>query len=210
MTRSAIDAFPKTAGSPETNEDAFLEDRELVSRFLEAREETAFRLLYRRHAPALFRFATRLAGGPDDGEDLLQETWIRAAGRLAEFRWESSLRTWLCGVAVHRWREIARSRARRSGEIPGGIAGADARSSTPVADSSLDLESAIETLPDGYREVLVLHDLHGYTHEEIARMLDVEAGTSKSQLSRARRAVRERLGSGTIGTQRDPGGRDER
>lgn len=171
------------------------DDRVLVARFLEDREEAAFRLLYRRHAPALFRFALRLAGNAEDGEDLLQETWIRAAGRLASFRWESSLRTWLCGIAVHRWREVFRSRARRSGPGPADFPPPAAR------ESALDLERAIESLPDGYREVLVLHDIHGYTHEEIARMLEVETGTSKSQLSRARRALRER-----IRTEAGPGG----
>jgi RNA polymerase sigma-70 factor (ECF subfamily) len=173
-----------------TARDPLDDDRVLAERFLATRDERAFRLLYRRHAPALFRFTTRLAGGREDGEDLLQETWLRAAGALSRFRWDSTLRTWLCGVAVHRWREIARSRAasRRSGPVPSSSATHSAENET-----ALDLERAIESLPEGYREVLVLHDLHGYTHEEIGAMLEIETGTSKSQLSRARRALRERF-----------------
>lgn len=209
MSRPAIEGSSKSSRSSyEGDEGGRTEDRALVSRFREAREETAFRVLYRRHAPALFRFATRLAGNREDGEDLLQETWIRAAARLGEFRWESSLPTWLCGIALNCWREIARSRARRAGGpsgYPPGVPLLPPPAPPEGAESSLDLERAIETLPDGYREVLVLHDLHGYTHEEIAEVLGVAAGTSKSQLSRARRALRERFR-----VESDPGGRDER
>jgi len=172
--------------------EAGADDRALVERFLARREEAAFRLLYRRHAPALFRFATRLAGNREDGEDLLQETWIRAAGRLGDFRGSSSLRTWLCGIAVYRWREILRGRARRKSSLH--VAWAASSPEAPASDTlGVDVERAIRELPDGYREVLVLHDLHGYTHEEIARMLEVDSGTSKSQLFRARRALREKL-----------------
>jgi RNA polymerase sigma-70 factor (ECF subfamily) len=178
----------------ETSDGASQEDRALVERFLSTREEHAFRLLYRRHAPALFRFATRLAGGREDGEDLLQETWIRAAGRLADFRWESALRTWLFGIAVNRWREVLRARSRRPGlALVSRLENEDGVPIAPDAAMAMDLDRAIASLPDGYREVLVLHDVHGYTHEEIARMLEIETGTSKSQLSRARRALRERF-----------------
>jgi len=188
-------AFPMEPVVAEATDGASQEDRALVERFLSTREEQAFRLLYRRHAPALFRFATRLAGGREDGEDLLQETWIRAAGRLADFRWDSTLRTWLCGIAVNRWREVRRARSRRPAlALVAPAAEADARTAeVPAPDAAMDLDRAIASLPDGYREVLVLHDVQGYTHEEIARMLEVETGTSKSQLSRARRALRERF-----------------
>lgn len=186
MEQAADRGVPREVGDSDRDH-----DRELVERFLSTGEESAFRRLYRRHAPALFRFATRLAGGREDGEDLLQETWIRAAAALPRFRWDSALRTWLCGIAVHRWREVARGRARRSAPIPSFPETASAPG--PPAEAALDLERAIESLPTGYREVLVLHDLHGYTHEEIAGMLGVETGTSKSQLFRARRALQERF-----------------
>jgi len=188
-------AFPMEPVVAEATDGASQEDRALVERFLSTREEQAFRLLYRRHASALFRFATRLAGGREDGEDLLQETWIRAAGRLADFRWDSTLRTWLCGIAVNHWREVRRARSRRPTlALVAPDAKADPRTAeVPAPDAAMDLDRAIASLPDGYREVLVLHDVQGYTHEEIARMLEVETGTSKSQLSRARRALRERF-----------------
>ena len=86
-------------------------DRDLVATFLERRDETAFRRLYAAHAPRLFLFLLRLAGGRrSEAEELLQETWIRAAGRLASFRWESKLGTWLFGIAWNVWREAARAR----------------------------------------------------------------------------------------------------
>jgi RNA polymerase sigma-70 factor (ECF subfamily) len=185
---------PQTVTDQATGADTrAADDRALVTRFLSGREEAAFRALYRRHAPVLYRFATRLAGGHAAGDDLHQEAWIRAAERLAQFRWESSLRTWLCGIAINCRRETRRARA-----IEGERSAAGEVEHVPQVpasdDSRLDLERAILALPDGYREVLVLHDLHGYTHEEIARRLEIEAGTSKSQLSRARQAIRRRLG----------------
>jgi len=167
------------------------EDRSLSARFLEMRDEAAFRTLYRRHARALYRFATRLSGGESAGDDLHQDTWIRAAEGLAGFRWDSSLRSWLCGIAVNRWREMTRARQREENGARDGAGRFPVPSSTE--DARLDLERAILELPEGYREVFVLHDLYGYTHEEIAERLGIESGTSKSQLSRARGALRESL-----------------
>ena len=170
------------------------EDRRLVARFLSRRDEPSFSALYSRHAAAVFALASRLSGSAADGEDLLQDVWIRAAQRLAEFRWESSLRTWLCGIVVHRWRETERQRRRRpqteeltEGLLDGGNGEAPA--------ALLDLEAALRSLPDGYREVVVLHDVNGYTHGEIGALLGIEEGTSRSQLARGRRRLRDFLGA---------------
>src|SRR5258705_6041567 len=119
-------------------------------------------------------------------------TWVLAVQSLAGFRWESSLRTWLAGIALNTCREIRRRRARERGPTGSGMNAAVG--SVPGQDgATLDLERAVASLPDGYREVLVLHDVEGYTHEEIAALLGVDRGTSKSQLSRARRELRARL-----------------
>jgi RNA polymerase sigma-70 factor (ECF subfamily) len=188
--------LPAPAASTAEGSDRAPSDRELVERFVARRDEDAFRALYRRHSPALYRFAIRLVGTGGDPEELLQETWIRAAPLLARFRWESALATWLFGVAIHRWRELGRSGRRRASALARADAAAEVRTTEEGggrAEAALDLDTAIRTLPDGYREVLLLHDLHGYTHEEIGRLLDIDAGTSKSQLFRARRAVRLRL-----------------
>jgi len=176
-------------------------DRELAQAYLAARDEAAFRALYRRHAPALWRMALRFSrGAEEEARDVMQETWIRAADRLGTFRWESSLRTWLISIALN----CSRERIRRAGrETPVEDVEAAARVAAEAGDPApgpsavepIDLARAIDALPDGYRRVLVLHDLEGYTHDEIGRLLGVEPGTSKSQLHRARASVRARLAS---------------
>ena len=175
--------------------------------YLFSRDEAAFRALYGRHAPSLWRMALRLARGvEEDARELVQETWVRAARRLEGFRWESSFRTWLVGIALN----CAREQGRRAGReiavedvealtpvgIPSISVSAPVAMSGPSAVEPIDLERAIDALPGGYRRVLVLHDLEGYTHEEIGRLLGVEPGTSKSQLHRARARVRARLAEG--------------
>jgi RNA polymerase sigma-70 factor (ECF subfamily) len=159
-----------------------------------SRGEETFRKLFRRHTPALFRLALRLLGGDAAAaEDAVQDAWIRAASRMGGFRFESALRTWLSGFVVNCCREALRRRQTASGApldtavplVAGGVAD---------RASGIDLERAVMSLADGYRSVFVLHDLMGFTHEEIARRLLIEQGTSKSQLFLARRALRERLG----------------
>lgn len=179
------------------------EDRALVDAFLATRDEAAFRRLYATHAPRLYLALVRLSGGrPAEAEEALQETWIRAVGGLAGFRWDSRLATWLHGIGVNAWREIFRRRPR---ELPLEAA-ADSPRGEPrqeAARDRVDLERAIRGLPDGYREVFLLHDLHGYTHEEIGRLLDIETGTSKSQLARARQSLRRRLAAPAGGPEKE-------
>ena len=170
------------------------DDRALVDAVAGHGDERAFGILYDRHTPAMHGLALRLAGGCEsDAEDVVHDAWIRAAERLPTFEWRSTLRSWLCGFVVLRWREVLR-RSRREPVI---VARDDALSTTDYvldfAAERVDLERAVRGLANGYREVLVLHDIEGFTHEEIGSMLGIETGTSKSQLSRARRAVRQAL-----------------
>jgi RNA polymerase sigma-70 factor (ECF subfamily) len=170
-----------------------LDEVALVSRFVRARDEAAFRALYRAHTPAMLAVAWRcVGGGRDEAEDVVQEAWLRASEGLRSFRWESSLRTWLVGIAVNCARNQLRRRVARTSreadlaevsELP-----APAPVTTPVALH--DLERALADLPEGYREAIVLHDVFGFTHDEIGRMLGIDSGTSRSQLSRARSTVR--------------------
>ncbi len=170
-------------------------DRVLVAAFLESADEGAFRRLYAAHTPRLYLSLLRLTGGREaEAEELLQETWIRAAAALPDFRWQSALRTWLYGIAINAWREAARAR-RDAGTCLESIA-EELPAARPIADAGagrLDLDRAVRRLPEGYREVLVLHDVEGYTHEEIASLLAISPGTSKSQLSRARSCLRRWL-----------------
>ena len=163
------------------------DDWGLVRAFLGG-DEHAFRDLYRRHTPALYRIVWRLTGGRDeDAADIVQDVWLRASRRLDTFRWEAALPTWLTSIAINCLRE--RSRRRPNGDVPL----TDEIPSWRSDERCLDLEHAIQALPPGYREVVVLHDIEGYTPDEIAGLLGIETGTSKSQLFRARRALRERL-----------------
>ena len=167
-------------------------DRRLVRRFLRARDEQAFRQLYRRHAPVLYPLALRLVGGSEaDAQDAIQETWIRACEKLERFEWKSSLRTWLTGILINCVRESMRERQRRQEEeLPDDY---ETAASAAPPWTSIALDQVIARLPTGYRHVLTLHDIAGYTHEEIGTLLEITAGTSKSQLYHARKALRSLL-----------------
>jgi RNA polymerase sigma-70 factor, ECF subfamily len=165
------------------------DDLALIERFLRTRSEEAFDALYDAHTPALYALAMRLTGGDQsEAEDLVQESWVRAVRALSTFRARSQLRSWLCGLLVN----VRRARIRTDWRT------VDAPDIEPVADSALsddalDLERAIAALPEGARDVFVLHDVYGYTHGEIAEMLGIVDGTSKSQLARARTLLRSAL-----------------
>ena len=172
-------------------------DTELLTRFLASRDEDSFRRLYAAHAGALLLLAARLLGrGGRDAEDVVQEVWLRVADGRAVYERRAAVRTWLCGIVVNCARESVRGAVRASG-LPSSLAppegGPEAR--TAPEPQTHDLERAVRELPNGFRQVLVLHDVYGYTHEEIAALLGIEPGTSKSQLARARQRVRERIGS---------------
>jgi RNA polymerase sigma-70 factor (ECF subfamily) len=162
------------------------DDRALVTAFLDSRNEDAFGALYRRHSPILYGLAHRLTGAVD-AADVVQETWIRAIGALPSFAWASSLRTWLCSIAVN----CCRERWRRQG----GHRDHELVMPPPIwpSEYAIDVETALARLAPGYRAVVVLHDIYGFTHAEIASQLGIDAGTSKSQLSRARQALRALL-----------------
>ena len=159
------------------------DDSVLITRVL-ARDEAAFRQLYRRHTPAMYAAARRLVSRDAASvEDVVQEAWLRAVRQLSGFRGESSLRTWLVGIAIR----CALESCRRGVVAP--EADPEHLAAAPVVPP-LDLEAALAALADGYRQVVLLHDLYGYTHAEIAALIGIDEGTSKSQLSRARAALR--------------------
>ncbi len=167
-------------------------DRDLAEAILRDGDERAFRDLYRRHTPRLLAFVARLlAGEESDAEDAVQDTWIRACGGLERFRWDAAFSTWLLGIGLNvvrdHLRKTGRSRTTTVEELP------DPPAPAVPHDARIDLERAIATLPDDFRVVLVLHDVEGMKHEEIAERLKVPVGTTKSQLFRARRMLRATL-----------------
>jgi RNA polymerase sigma-70 factor (ECF subfamily) len=158
----------------------------------------AFEELYRAHAPRLFGLACRLVGRAD-AEDLLQEIFLAAHRRLGSYRGEAALGTWLFRLATNCCLDHLRSRAGRRAALTDELddepdaTGSQAGPILGVVDR-LDLERALADLPPGARAVFVLHDVEGFEHREIAELLGVAEGTSKSQLHRARLRLRRVLG----------------
>ena len=158
----------------------------------------AFEHLYRTHAPRLFGLACRLVGRAE-AEDLLQEIFLTAHRKLGLYKGESALGTWLFRLATNQCFDHLRSKRARMMQLteaiddePGPV-GSSAGAILGVVDR-LDLERALAALPAGCRVVFVLHDVEGCEHKEIAQLLDISDGTSKSQLHKARLRLRSLLG----------------
>jgi RNA polymerase sigma-70 factor (ECF subfamily) len=154
--------------------------------------EAAFRELFRRHTPHLLQFVSRVLGTSGaDAEDVVQDTWLRAYPALVTFRNESAFSTWLCSVGLRAALDSMRRGKRRSAEFV--FDDDDAPPELPHHEDRMDLEMAIAALAPGYRTILILHDVEGFTHEEIASQLGIAPGTSKAQLFKARRVMRALL-----------------
>jgi RNA polymerase sigma-70 factor (ECF subfamily) len=170
-------------------------DLELARR-CERGDMAAFEEVYRAHAPRLYSLALRMTGSEQDAEDLLQETFLQAHRKLGGFRGESTLGTWLYRLAVNQCLDFLRGRqarmARSTGLFDEDVPGAPVHAgpAVPSAISRVDLERAIARLPDGCRAAFVLHDVEGFLHHEVASMLGVAEGTSKSQVHKARLRLR--------------------
>jgi RNA polymerase sigma-70 factor (ECF subfamily) len=133
--------------------------------------------------------------GPGDADELTQDVFVRAWQKLASFRGESAFGTWLHRLAVNVVIERFRSNAVRRQRLHDGEEIFNVLPARPArGDASIDFETALTKLPDGAREIFVLHDVEGYKHGEIAEMLSISAGTSKAQLHRARMMLRRHLG----------------
>lgn len=154
----------------------------------------AFEVLYREHVGRIFALCLRLTGARPAAEDLVQEVFVRAWRKLAAFRGESAFGTWLYRLAVNVVVSDRRSRPETAREVlTDDPAAHESPSPSPAPELGMDLERAIATLPDGARRVFVLHDMEGYRHEEIARLLGIAVGTSRAHLHRARALLREVL-----------------
>lgn len=167
-------------------------DREDI-RHAQSGDTAAFERVYRRHAARIHTLCSRMLA-PEEADDLTQDVFIRAWQKLALFRGDSAFGTWLYRLAVNLILARRQTHATRRSRFEGGdpeVIPLAARSERP--DLRVDVDAAIRTLPPGARDVFMLHDVEGYTHEEIAGMLNVTAGTSKSQLHRARMSMRQYL-----------------
>jgi len=166
----------------------------LVAR-AQAGDQEAFATLYRTHYRQVHALSLRLTCESGRAEELTQEAFVRAWGALQGFRGDSRLGTWLHTITVraHSERE-KRARRIEEREVPSETVDSYAFAARrAMPGTAIDLERAIAKLPPRAREVLVLYDIHGYKHREIAAMLNVAEGTTKAQLHRARRLVRSFL-----------------
>jgi RNA polymerase sigma-70 factor (ECF subfamily) len=155
----------------------------------------AFEELYRRHSVRLYNLAYRMCGNTADAEDLLQEIFLLVHRKLPTFKGGSALGTWLYRLAMNHCLDYLRSRAHRMGERSEPLDIAHPARSQPIdwPLTRVDLERAVAELPEGCRIAFLLHDVEGFDHQEIARILDVKEGTSKSQVHKARMRIREYL-----------------
>jgi RNA polymerase sigma-70 factor (ECF subfamily) len=162
----------------------------------------AFEEIYRAHAGRLYSVACRMLGNPADAEDLLQDIFLAAHRKLDSFRGESALGTWLYRLATNLCLDHLRSKAARTGQLTDalddepGLSDVASRGLAERTLARMDLERALAKLPEGCRAAFVLHDVEGLEHREVAEVLGIAEGTSKSQVHKARLRLRALLSAG--------------
>jgi RNA polymerase sigma-70 factor (ECF subfamily) len=156
----------------------------------------AFEIIYRAQAPAVLALCRRMVGNEGEARDLTQDTFVRAWERLIQFRGQSDIGTWLHRIAVNVVLLHLRGSKRDALRL---LDADDEVPSVRATDASihirLDVDAALAQLPSGARTVFVLHDVEGYSHDEISQMLGLAPGTVRTQLWRARRALMRLLDS---------------
>lgn len=158
-------------------------------------DTAAFEQLYRENVGRVYAVCLRMTRDKSQAEDLTQEAFIRAWQKLKSFRGESAFSTWLHRLTVNLTLTHLRSRSRRNERevLTGDYQAFDKKGRPPVPRERVDLEAAIGALPEGARRVFVLYEIEGYRHQEIADMMGIASGTTKAQLHRARKMLREAL-----------------
>ncbi len=165
-----------------------------VVRRAQAGDESAFESLYREHAGRVYALCLRMAGDAAHARDLLQDVFVQAWERLATYRGDAAFSTWLHRLAVNVVLMDRRLAARRrEARLPEDEEGPAPLATDAAPGLRMDLEAAIAALPAMMRQVLVLHDIEGFEHGEVATLLGIAPGTSKAHLHHARRKLREAL-----------------
>jgi RNA polymerase sigma-70 factor (ECF subfamily) len=169
-------------------------ERQLVARVVQG-DPAAQRELYESHVDRIYRLAYRLAGEDELARDFTQLTFIRAFEKIADFRFESSLGTWLhtigVSIALNGLRKVKTARTREAPIEAASSIGTTQREAEP--DLKARLGAAIDALSEKYRTVFLMHDVEGFTHEEIGAALGIPPGTSKTRLFQGRAKLREAL-----------------
>lgn len=167
-------------------------DTALVRRAQRA-DSAAFEVLYRTHVDRIYGLCLRMTGNVAEAEDCTQDAFIQAWNKLDKFRGDSTFATWMHRVAVN----TVLGRMRKSKRERDRIEAVSDMTSVPesIGDSGSiqDLEEAMNKLPRGARHVFVLNAVYGYSHDETGDLLGIAAGTSKAQLHRAKRLLRQQL-----------------
>ena len=160
-------------------------------RLAQAGDPDAFETVYREHAGRVYALCLRMSGDPVRARELLQDVFVRAWEKLSTYRSEAAFGTWIHRLAVNVVLMQWRAEGRRGLEELDEETGSEERG--VGAEERIDLEQAIAKLPAGARQVLVLHDIEGFEHGEIGKLMGIAEGTSKAHLFRARRLLREAL-----------------
>ncbi|HEY4732931.1 MAG: RNA polymerase sigma factor [Gemmatimonadaceae bacterium] len=170
-----------------------MNERQLIALVI-AGDRLAGRALYDTYAPRVYSLAYRLSGDAEKAREFTQDTFIRAFSRLAQFRGDAAFATWLHRITVTVISNARRSEIRFAREVTLDEA-SSMETTAPEAEPDLKecIARAVESLSEVYRTTLVMHDMEGYTHAEIAEILGVPEGTCKSRLSAARAQLRQDL-----------------
>ncbi len=196
-------------GEAKTAKKSFIENRETINistakdfdltKLAAKGNMAAFEEIYNRHHRRVYSICLRMLQNATEAEDLTQDVFIQLHRKIGSFRGDSAFTTWLHRLTVNqvlmhfRKRNVKFEKTTEEGETPVQIvSGTQNPRKMPVVDK-IAIENAIEKLPNGYRNVFVLHDVEGYEHEEVARILGCSVGTSKSQLHKARLKLRKLL-----------------
>ena len=190
----------RTIGEPKVNEQEITDtiplfDEDSLVRKAQAGDATAFERLYEMHVRRMYALCLRMVSDHRHAEELTQDIFVRAWEAISSFKFQSAFGTWLHRLGTNVVLGHLRSEKRREGKVSttDDLETFDAGVRQAMPETKLDLERAIASLPEGAREVLILHDIEGYRYREIAEMTEIAEGTVKSQLNRARRLVREAL-----------------
>ena len=157
----------------------------------------AFEDLYRAHMPAVYALCRRMSGDEAAARELVQDAFVNAWERLGSFRGQSAFGTWLHRVTVNVVLEYLRGAKRDDARFDAGDVGEYGRAFDSQVDARMDLDAALARLPHGARVAFVLHDIEGYSHDEVAELTGTAPGTARAQAWRARRALLENAGTMT-------------
>jgi len=159
----------------------------------------AFEEIYKRHHRRVYSICLRMLQNASEAEDLTQDVFIQLYRKIGSFRGDSAFTTWLHRMTVNqvlmhfRKRTVKYEKVTDEGETPDQVVTGSVNPAKMQIVDKIALENAISQLPTGYKNVFVLHDVEGFEHEEVARILGCSVGTSKSQLHKARLKLQKLL-----------------